>query len=131
MPINYSKYPPNWKTEIVPRILARANNRCERCWLENKQTVFSVALKIQGDNGRYQVRPIWFSAYRDAERTANMHGGLLKPVEVCLQVAHLDHDPENNQVKDERLKALCQMCHAANDAGNKWESQVLYKQVVI
>jgi len=29
MPIDYSKYPPNWLTEIRPAILERANNRCE------------------------------------------------------------------------------------------------------
>jgi hypothetical protein len=28
-PENKHRYPPNWKTEIRPRILARAGNRCE------------------------------------------------------------------------------------------------------
>lgn len=35
MPVDYSKYPPNWKTEIRPRILERAGNRCEFCGAEN------------------------------------------------------------------------------------------------
>lgn len=35
MPIDYSKYPPNWKTEIRPAILERANNVCEFCGAEN------------------------------------------------------------------------------------------------
>lgn len=35
MPIEYKKYPPNWKTEIRPAVLARANNRCEFCGIEN------------------------------------------------------------------------------------------------
>ena len=35
MPIDYKKYPPNWKTEIRPAVLARANNRCEFCGIEN------------------------------------------------------------------------------------------------
>lgn len=30
MPIDYSKYPPNWKTEIVPRILNRDYRRIMR-----------------------------------------------------------------------------------------------------
>lgn len=38
MPIDYKKYPPNWKTKIRPAILARANNRCERCGVENYST---------------------------------------------------------------------------------------------
>lgn len=35
MPIDYSKYPPNWKTEIRPAILERANNACEFCDAKN------------------------------------------------------------------------------------------------
>ncbi len=35
MPIDYKKYPPNWKTEVRPRILRRANNCCELCGIEN------------------------------------------------------------------------------------------------
>jgi heterodisulfide reductase subunit B len=45
MPINYSKYPPNWLTEIRPRILHRANNRCEFCGIEN-YTVNSKGTKV-------------------------------------------------------------------------------------
>jgi hypothetical protein len=29
MPINYNKYPENWKSEIIPRIIKRAENKCE------------------------------------------------------------------------------------------------------
>lgn len=35
MPIDYSEYPDNWFTEIRPRILERAKNRCEWCGAEN------------------------------------------------------------------------------------------------
>ena len=34
-PENKSRYPKNWKTEIRPMILKRANNRCEFCGVEN------------------------------------------------------------------------------------------------
>jgi hypothetical protein len=34
---------------------------------------------------------------------------------VRLAVAHLDHDPENWKVSDDRLQALCQRCHLNND----------------
>lgn len=37
MPIDYSKYPPNWKTEIRPRIMARSGGKCEWCGAENYQ----------------------------------------------------------------------------------------------
>lgn len=34
LPIDYSKYPPNWK-KIRARILKRAENRCEFCGAHN------------------------------------------------------------------------------------------------
>jgi hypothetical protein len=34
---------------------------------------------------------------------------------VILTIAHLDHDHKNFNVKDDRLKALCQGCHLAYD----------------
>lgn len=49
MPIDYKRYPPNWKTEIRPAILERANNCCEHCGVENysirdgKKIVLTIA----------------------------------------------------------------------------------------
>lgn len=37
-PENKKRYPPNWKTEIRPMILKRADNRCEFCGIENYTT---------------------------------------------------------------------------------------------
>jgi len=85
MPIDYTKYPPNWKTEIRPRILMRAKDRCEFCGAEN-----------------YKPHPLTGS-------------------KVVLTIAHLDHDPENWDVKDERLAALCQKCHLAYDRKEREE----------
>ncbi len=79
MPCNYKLYPPNWKTEIRPRILERAKHKCEFCDAEN-----------------YKPHPITES-------------------KVILTIAHLDHDPENWKVSDDRLKALCQKCHLSYD----------------
>ena len=54
MPINYSKYPPNWKTEIRPRILKRANNRCEFCGIKNYTVVQYVdGMRIYGGGNEY------------------------------------------------------------------------------
>lgn len=90
MPIDYSTYPPNWKTEIVPRILRRAGEErdefneivkeanCEKCGIENH------SIKQNGTR-------------------------------VVLTIAHLDHDSENHDVTDERLAAWCQACHLAYD----------------
>lgn len=35
MPIDYNKYPPNWKTEIVPRIKSRDGHKCKFCGIDN------------------------------------------------------------------------------------------------
>ena len=91
MPIDYSKYPPNWKSEIRPRILKRANNCCEECGAEN---------------------------YSIVERT--YPNGFKKMVKIILTIAHLDHDETNWNVKDERLKALCQLHHLRYDAKEKY-----------
>lgn len=66
MPVDYTLYPPNWKTEIRPRILKRAGNCCEgsprypRCRAANDEP-----------------HPV----------TGSM---------VVLTIAHLDHDIDNN-----------------------------------
>lgn len=91
MPIDYKKYPPNWKSEIVPRILRRAGEvrespsggilveaRCEKCGIAN--------------------------------HSRNKRGTI-----VVLTIAHLDHDSRNWDVRDERLMAMCQRCHLQYD----------------
>lgn len=116
MPIDYSKYPPNWLAEIRPRIMKRAENKCEVCGLEHKQTVYSVRFYVR-ENGRYKWRSIWFRNEQDAKRESN---GNYKPVKVILTIAHLDHDEQNHNVRDDRLKAMCQICHLRYDAKEKF-----------
>ena len=115
MPIDYKKYPPNWKTEIRPAVLKRAENNCEVCGLPNCSTVYSI--KLFG-------KRIWTSLLSDALRLTNtphLFGNekIVKPVRVVLTVAHLDHDETNKNVSLDRLKAMCQMCHLKYDAKEK------------
>lgn len=118
MPINYSKYPPNWKTEIVPAIDKRSKGRCEECGLRNYQTVYSIKLNIKDVDGRYKLRTLWFRDYFDAKREGGMQN--IKFVKVVLTVAHLDHDEENHDVEQDRLKHLCQICHLRHNAKEKF-----------
>ena len=115
MPIDYSKYPKDWK-EIRERILIRAKSKCEYCGLKNHSSVYSVRYYIR-HNGSYSYRTIWFSSKRDAERECL--SGNIKRVRVILTVSHLDHDKTNWNVKDDRLKATCQICHLRYDAKEK------------
>lgn len=119
MPIDYSRYPPNWKTEIVPVVLLRANHRCEKCELKNGQIVWSIHLQVKDDNGRYKQRSLWFQDMNDALRESNYDS--IRKVKVVLTVAHLDHDELNHDVELNRLAALCQICHLRYDAKEKYK----------
>ncbi len=99
MPIDYKKYPSNWKTEIRPAILQRANNKCECCGLENYSLVHSF---------KENSKTVWKDlSYGDFIRK------LAKTVKVVLTIAHLDHNILNNDFSN--LKALCQKCHLDYD----------------
>lgn len=92
MPIDYSEYPENWKTEIVPDIRERSGNRCEGS---------PKYPDCRAENG--QPHP----------ETGSI---------VVLTTAHMDHDKTNNvyHKKDanyprNNLRHLCQRCHLAHD----------------
>ena len=104
MPIDYSKYPPNWK-EIRHRILKRANNECECCGLENHSIVISYK-----KNSKIKWAYVTFKDFIPKP---------YKYVKVVLTIAHLDHDETNHNVTDDRLKAMCQLCHLRYDAEEK------------
>lgn len=124
MPIDYKKYPPNWKTEIRPAILERAKNRCEFCGIEN------YALGYRDIDGKFYD---WKFIEDELENKGNdLFDNVLKncfdkkgeptePIKIILTVAHLDHDLKNN--KHENLKALCQKCHLNYDQEHRSESR--------
>lgn len=94
MPIDYRQYPPNWLTEIRPRVLARAQNRCE-C------------------DGECGLHPYW--------RCQEFHGRKARFARgrIVLTIAHMNrgrfarfHEKENIHAT---LKAMCQKCHFRYD----------------
>jgi hypothetical protein len=107
MPIDYSKYPPNW-SEIRIRILERADNKCEYecCGLENKSKINSFK-----ENG--------ITVWKDLTYEEWISRNKPKTVTVVLTIAHLDHDETNFDVADERLMAMCQLCHLRYDTQEK------------
>lgn len=133
MPIDYSKYPPNWKTEIVPRILDRADHKCEFCGVENKAKLTSIPFWIK-DITRYKLKRFWITSESDVKRMVPFAADKIKIITVVLTIAHLDHDEENHNVSDDRLAALCQYCHLNYDAKEKMRrimSKVVEKQEVL
>ena len=107
MTCDYSLYPKNWKTEIRPRILKRADNKCEECNIKN----YSV--------GYRNVKGLFFHVEELYERVDNndplpdLINFDKKPLKIVLTIAHMDHDLGNNY--DTNLKALCQRCHLLHD----------------
>ena len=119
MPIDYSKYPKNWKTEIRPRILKRAENKCEFCKIDN------YAVTHYDKHGKRQLDDSeQYMDINDCKRTYSASMNYKKMMEkeypklrfavVVLTIAHLDHDISNSD--DENLRALCQKCHLGHDA---------------
>jgi len=128
MPIDYKKYPPDWK-QTVERIRARSQDKCEVCGLKNKSYVYSVPFDLREHVGKlykviYKTRRIWFRNKQDAMREAKDQDAV-KAVFVVLTVAHLDHDEENWEVDDDRLKHMCQVCHLRYDAKEKYRRALI------
>lgn len=84
MPIDYTLYPPDWRTSIRPRILERAGNACE-------------------GSPRYPHC-----------RAANGQPHPVTGSTVVLTIAHLDHDVSNNSDDNlAALCQRCHLTHDA------------------
>ena len=131
MPIDYKKYPPNWLKEIRPRIMQRANNTCEcdGCDFKHLEEVWSVKHKGKTSG--------WYRNFEDANNMPKTNESKFnfklkktidvpnpKKVKVVLTIAHLDHDETNHDVTDDRLMAMCQICHLRYDAKEKYRRSV-------
>lgn len=98
MPIkkeNRARYPKNWKSEIVPRIRARSENRCEctgQCGFSHNNSEDNRCINLDGT------------------MAPRAEGGLFK---IVLTVMHLNHTPED--CADDNLLHGCQGCHLRYD----------------
>lgn len=118
-PENRARYPADWR-EISAAVRLDAGNRCEWCGAPNGTLI---------RRGTFHGRPVWSeaaSAYCDvfcADTGARYIGeshdtcDLGRPLRVVLTVAHLDHQPENNDRGN--LAALCQRCHNRYDSAHR------------
>lgn len=122
-PENRKRYPANWKTEIRPRILARANHCCEFCGVPNKSLLIYRNNKLDDivkptdylyDLYKNDIGATWSS--RENGKIVRYRLAL-----VVLTIAHLDHIPEN--CNDDNLRALCQKCHNSYDAKHRVETR--------
>ncbi len=116
MPIDYKKYPANWKTEIRPAILKRAGNKCEQCRVPNHSLIcrgiWGNKPVWQNDDG--QIHCAETGQYMASSYVGDVWQTVKQPlVKIVLTIAHLDHDLTNNHYSN--LKALCQRCHLKHE----------------
>lgn len=129
MPIDYKKYASNWKTEIRPAIMERANNLCEFCNVPNYKLILRGTWNdiecYQDDNG------IIYNA-NTSEVIGETYLGEVHPtnrlIKVVLTIAHLDHNINNNDFLN--LKALCQRCHNRYDTEQRKENRKINKGIL-
>lgn len=113
MPVDYSKYPENWFSEIRPKILNRAEHKCEYCKVPDGSVIIRASyrgLRLYIDHTG--------KIYQESDGSEYVaHSDLLdysdKTLKIVLTIAHLDQNVENNE--EENLKALCQKCHLNHD----------------
>lgn len=105
-PENKKLYPKNWK-EIRQKILERANNKCEFCGVENH------CWGYRNQNGDFVIS-------KGMQQEADELDGE-KLFRIVLTVAHLDHNPQNNDPSN--LRALCQKCHNNYDKEHRKETR--------
>ena len=109
MPIDYSKYPADWK-QIRARILERAGNKCEWCGVPNKERGSRDSTgKWWSSAEQYQ-----YAEANDGDLPADLSYEKSPIIKIVLTIAHLNHDVKDNC--DENLRALCQKCHLGYDA---------------
>jgi hypothetical protein len=127
MPIDYSKYPANWKTEIRPARMAIAGEvrvdgkvvtqaKCERCNAVNHSLVC---------RGTWNDKPVWQNddgqiynsdtgEYMGDSYVGDVWTDEKRPlVKIVLTIAHVEHDLTKNELED--LRAWCQRCHNHHD----------------
>jgi hypothetical protein len=123
MPIDYKKYPPNWKTEIRPRILYRDQNQCKNCGKHNYivgyYNIDGLWNPTSGNIYHDHIGTFGAESYKEAREvcdSCNEYGQFQGEhyIVIVLTIAHLDQDITNND--DNNLAALCQRCHFRHDA---------------
>ena len=104
------------------RVVQRAGNCCEECRKPNGERVetftnYAMGFRLPGEGPRRGL-PVMF--WRNAGCCWRDSSGVLRPsmtawlqkirtIRVVLTLAHLDHNPANNDL--DNVKLLCQWCH--------------------
>ena len=125
-PENRALYPKNWKSEVVPRIRARSQNRCEchgECGIYHGISNPGISMPLDprrcaianGDVTYMTPDGKWHGCYQSlkGEVIETVAGKDYRAIEIVLTVAHLNHQPED--CSDKNLLHMCQGCHNRYD----------------
>ena len=109
MPVDMTRYPPNWFTEIRPGILARAGEMRDNC-------------------GRIILQEARCERCGAINHSQVQRKGKAKLSTIVLTIAHLlDPDPMNCDPSN--LLALCQRCHNTMDAPMRAEHAAITRSL--
>lgn len=113
MPIDKSKYPPDWKS-IAAEIKGAADWTCQECGRPCRKPGQSWCEFVGGLLTDREMA--WYAQTCDEVFSAEdgFFAVVERPQRFTLTVAHLDHDTTNNH--PDNLKALCSGCHLRYDA---------------
>ena len=131
MPIDYKKYPANWKTKIRTEILERDNYCCKFCgaphhavgYRNEAGTFIPTGGNVYHDQAGMgldypSLQQLSYKKAKEFASINNMFGiedGTCdyRYIVIVLTIMHLDHNIENNDY--ENLAAGCQKCHLNYD----------------
>lgn len=130
-------YGREWRLVTRPRILARAENRCERCGVPNHAEVKRVRGFWLEEGATWALGA--FRRWLTPDGGDWLEGGVLlgragirrdplgrrRRVRVVLTIAHLNHRAGDD--RDENLRALCQWCHLNHDLVHHAETRATRK----
>lgn len=110
MAFKKKNYPPDWPKRRA-RVMARANNCCEMCGVKQ----YTVGYRTGPEKNLVSL--IVGETYKEANDLRHRMQRTMgrKLIVIRITVAHLDHDEWNNDVKDDRLAALCEKNHLDYD----------------
>lgn len=101
--MNYKEYHNDWRDIIRPEILKRDQYKCRICGIRHKATVY------KNTSGAYVELDEFTKEWARAHQK--------KVFTLYLQVAHIDHNKDNNEPSN--LMSLCPIHHAKFDADHK------------
>lgn len=124
MPVDYSRYPKNWK-EIVEQVRTRSGNKCEWCGVENG----AIGARSKTTGQWFDERTIDNMSASTGETHWSDYPRMIR---IVLTTAHLgidypDGTPGNKHDKMdcrlENLAHLCQRCHLNYDRDEHAENR--------